>query len=116
MGLGSATRKIQQVADIAEKLYERLNELRAQVQVLNESVSETRERVATLEHTVERQGALIEALAEKEGIDVDRIYTELAIEEAESGEEEETLVGEADTETEAEIGAESDVEADGNEQ
>lgn len=100
MGLGSATKKIQQVADTAEKLYERINELRAQVQAMREDVTETRQRVDAMEHQVDRQAVLLEALAEKEGIDVDRLYAEAAIEEAEPAESDdadEPLVGEAET-------------------
>ena len=109
MGLGSATKKIQQVADTAEKLYERINELRAQVQAMREDVTETRQRVDAMEHQVDRQAVLLEALAEKEGIDVDRLYAEAAIEEAEPTESasetgtgsgsDESLVGEAEGES-----------------
>jgi septal ring factor EnvC (AmiA/AmiB activator) len=99
MGLGSATKKIQQVADTAEKLYEKLNELRAQVSAMREDVTETRQRVDAMEHQVDRQAVLLEALAEKEGIDVDRLYAEAAIEEAEpipDAEGEDTAVEEAE--------------------
>lgn len=107
MGLGSATKKIQQVADIAEKLYEKLNGLRAQVNAMREDVTETRKRVDAMEHQVDRQAVLLEALAEREGIDVDRLYAEAAIQEAEpterdggstdGGDGDEPLVGEAET-------------------
>jgi len=83
MGLGSATKKIQQIADTAEKLYERLNELRAQVNAMREDIAETRTQVDAMEHRVDRQAVLLEALAEKEGIDVDQLYAGAAIEEAE---------------------------------
>jgi predicted Rossmann fold nucleotide-binding protein DprA/Smf involved in DNA uptake len=84
MGLASATRKIQQVADTAEKLYEKLNELRVQVQAMRTDVTETRTRVESVEHQVERQAVLLDALAQKQGIDVDQLYAEAAIEEAET--------------------------------
>jgi archaellum component FlaC len=84
MGLGSATKRIQQVADTAEKLYERLNELRAQVNAMREDIAETRNQVDAMEHEVDRQAVVLEALAEKEGIDVDRLHAEAAIEEAET--------------------------------
>jgi septal ring factor EnvC (AmiA/AmiB activator) len=93
MGLGSATKKIQQVADMAEKLYERLDQLRTQVNEVSESVAATRETVDRLEHTVERQGAVLEALAEQEGVDVDRLYAEAAIDEAEPEADEATPTG-----------------------
>ncbi|MEF8841759.1 MAG: DUF5798 family protein [Haloarculaceae archaeon] len=83
MGFGSATKKISKVADMAEEVYKRLNELREQVQELRKTVQATHDRVERLETTVEQQTAVIEALAEQEGIDVERIHAEAAIEEAE---------------------------------
>lgn len=84
MGLGGATRKLQKVADMGEELYSRINELREQILEVRRTVGETNERVAALENELEGQGAILEALAEKEGIDVDGILTEVAIEEAEA--------------------------------
>ena len=84
MGLGGATRKLQKVADMGEELYSRINELREQILEMRETVTETNRRVAALENKVDGQAAILEALAEKEGIDVDEVLTEVAIEEAES--------------------------------
>ena len=84
MGLGGATRKLQKVADMGEELYSRISELREQILEVRETVGETNERVAALENKVDGQAAILEALAEKEGIDVDEILTEVAIEEAEN--------------------------------
>ena len=84
MGLGGATKKLQMVADMGEELYGRINELREQILEVRRTVGETNERVAALENELEGQGAILEALAEKEGIDVDGILTEVAIEEAEA--------------------------------
>jgi len=83
MGFGSATKKISKVADMAEEVYKRLNELREQVQKLRKTVQATHDRVDGLETTVEQQTAVIEALAEEQGIDVDRVHAEAAIVEAE---------------------------------
>lgn len=83
MGFGSATKKISKVADMAEEVYRRLNELRAQVQAMQETVRDTHDRVERLEVKVDQQTAVIEALAEREGVDVERIRAEAAIEEAE---------------------------------
>jgi septal ring factor EnvC (AmiA/AmiB activator) len=84
MGLTSATRKIQQVADTAEKLYEKLNDLRVQVQAMRTDLTETRTRVESVEQKVERQTVLLDALAQKQGLNVDQLYAEAAIEEAET--------------------------------
>jgi hypothetical protein len=84
MGLGGATRKLQKVADMGEELYSRINELREQTLEMRETVTETNRRVAALEHRMDGQAAILEALAEKEGINVDELLTEVAIEEAET--------------------------------
>ncbi|QLD88382.1 hypothetical protein HWV07_04780 [Natronomonas salina] len=84
MGLGGATKKLQKVADMGDELYSKINELRDQVLEMRATVQHTHERVQTLENKVDQQGAVIEALAEQEGIDVDTIHTQVAIEEAES--------------------------------
>jgi predicted transcriptional regulator len=84
MGLGGATKKLQKVADMGEELYSRINELREQMLEVHETVKETNERVAALENKVDGQAAILEAIAEKEGVDVDELLTEVAIEEAEA--------------------------------
>lgn len=83
MGLGGATKKLQKVADMGDELYSKINELRDQIVEMRATVQHTHERVQTLENKVDQQGAVIEALAEQEGIDVDTIHTQVAIEEAE---------------------------------
>ncbi|WP_256029296.1 DUF5798 family protein [Natronomonas aquatica] len=83
MGLGGATKKLQKVADMGEELYSRISELRERMLEVRETVQETNERVAALENKLDGQAAILEALAEKEGIDVEELLTEVAIEEAE---------------------------------
>jgi len=83
MPLGGATKKIQKLLDTAEELYNRIVELREQVMEVRETVQETNERMAVLENRLDQQGAILEALAEHEDIDVDELVTEVAIEEAE---------------------------------
>jgi uncharacterized coiled-coil DUF342 family protein len=83
MGLGGATKKLQKVADMGDELYSRINELREQIIEMRETVQNTNERVSALENKLDQQGAILEALAEKEGVDVDELLTEVAIEEAE---------------------------------
>lgn len=83
MALGGATKKLQQIVDMAEQTYERLNELREQVQEMRQTVIDTNRRVRQLERTVDDQGALIEALAHDADVDVEQVLAEAAIEEAE---------------------------------
>jgi uncharacterized coiled-coil DUF342 family protein len=84
MGLGGATKKLQRVADMGEELYGRINELREQIVEMRETVGETNRRVAAIENKLDGQAAILEALAEQEGIDVDEVLTDVAIEEAEA--------------------------------
>ncbi|GAA0201787.1 DUF5798 family protein [Haladaptatus pallidirubidus] len=77
MGLGSTAKKIQKVADTAEKLYAKLNELREQVIAIRDSLEATDERVQKLEVENAEQKALIEALAHEQGIDVESILEDV---------------------------------------
>lgn len=83
MGLGSTAKKLQTVADRAEELYGRMNEVRDQLKDLKGTVEETGDRVEDLDTRVERQEVVLEALAEEQGIDVDALLAEAAIEDAE---------------------------------
>lgn len=83
MGLGGATKKLQKVADMGDELYSRINELREQILEMRETVQDTNQRINALENKVDQQNAILEALAEKEGLNVDELLTEVAIKEAE---------------------------------
>jgi len=69
MGLGSTAKKIQKVADVADEVYTKVNELKAQLQELRETVEETNDEVDDLERELTEQRALLEAIAEQQGID-----------------------------------------------
>jgi len=84
MGLGSTAKKLQQIADMAEDVYARLNQLREQVVETRETVDETKARVEKMDHELAEQRAIVEALAEREGIDVDAITAEIHVVDAES--------------------------------
>ncbi|WP_049970895.1 DUF5798 family protein [Haladaptatus cibarius] len=77
MGFGSTAKKIQKVADTAEKLYAKLNELREQVLAIRDSLEDTDERVQKLEVENAEQKALIEALAREQGIDVESVLDDV---------------------------------------
>ncbi|WP_255150536.1 DUF5798 family protein [Halorarius halobius] len=83
VGLGDTAKKIQTVADKAEKTYNRLEQLRGQVEETRETVNDTNERVTELETQLAQQRAIIEALAEESGVDVEDALTEAAIVERE---------------------------------
>ena len=86
MPLGGVTDKVQKILDTAEELYQRVMELREQMMEVSETVQETDRKVEALENKVDHQSAILEALAEREGVDVDELVTEVAIEEAEPDE------------------------------
>lgn len=86
MGLGSTTKKIQTIADKAEQVYAQVDEVRKQLEDLRGKVDTTHETVETLEVRHEQNRALLEALAEEQGIDVEEVITEAAIDDAETAE------------------------------
>jgi len=90
MGLGSTAKKIQTVADRAEELYARMNEMREQLKDLKLTVEDTGERVQGLDAKVDRQAVILEALAEEQGLDVDQLVADATIDEAEDSDGAET--------------------------
>lgn len=97
MGLGSTTKKIQTIADKAEQVYAQVDEVRKQLEDLRGKVDTTHETVETLEVKHEQNRAILEALAEEQGIDVEEVITEAAIDDAEESESEGTESGEPNT-------------------
>lgn len=77
MGLGSTAKKVQTVADTAEKLYVRVNEMREQVEQLRQTVSTTEERLERVEAELAEQRALVAALAEERGVDVESVLADV---------------------------------------
>lgn len=84
MGLGGTTKKIQLLAERAEQLYQQVGEVLEQMKALRETVEHTGERVDDLARENEKQNALIYALAEERGIDIETVLTEAAIEDVET--------------------------------
>ncbi|WP_138006429.1 DUF5798 family protein [Halalkalirubrum salinum] len=84
MGLGSTTKKIQSIADTAEQMYQRLNDLRVQVESTQQTVQTTGEKVQTLESEIVEQRAILTAIAEELDIDLDRVQADAHITEAET--------------------------------
>ena len=80
MGLGSTAKKIQTVADRAEQLYKQLVDVRERVMELEETAAETGDRIETIETEQEKQRAVLAAIAEEQGIDVEQVLADAAIE------------------------------------
>ncbi|MFW6321523.1 MAG: DUF5798 family protein [Halohasta sp.] len=83
MGLGSTTKKIQMLADTAEKMYTRLNEVREQVETTQHTVQDTGDRVQTLESEIVEQRAILNAIADELDIDLDAVTADAHIVDAE---------------------------------
>ena len=73
MGFGSTAKKLQKVADLADDLYTKVSELKTQLQALQGTVEETNDRVDSLDRELAEQRALVEAIADEQGIDVDAV-------------------------------------------
>jgi predicted transcriptional regulator len=73
MGLGGTAKKLQKVMDSAEKLYAKMNEIIGELKALQQEVEDTSEQVDHLERDLAEQRALVEALAEQDGIDVEEV-------------------------------------------
>ncbi|GGJ03245.1 hypothetical protein GCM10008995_11280 [Halobellus salinus] len=106
MGLGGTARKLQKVTDMAEDVYTRLNDLREQIVEMRETTRETSDRVDRLERETAEVRALVEALADAEDIDIERVTAEAHIAEAEA-EAEVEADAQTDDSTEASDAADS---------
>ncbi len=93
MGLGSTTKKIQTIADKAEQVYAQVDELREQLTELRAKVDTTHDTVTELKVKHEQNRALLEALAEEQGIDVEGVLTEAAIDDVDARKSEGERVG-----------------------
>lgn len=109
MPLGNTARKLQKVADTAEDLYAKLGELREQVTATREAVEETSHRLDRLEAEAAEQRALLEAIAEKQDVDLDAVAATAHIGEAEA---DEAADSEADTTAESGTEAGADEESE----
>lgn len=87
MGFGSTAKKIQAMADRAEDLYAQILEVREQINDLRETLERTDQRVDHVASQTEKQWAVLRALAEERGIDVDAVLTEAAIEDVDPPDE-----------------------------
>lgn len=73
MGLGGTAKKLQRIANMAEEMYARVNDLREQLNGLGQTVEQTNTTVEQLRREHAETRALVERLAEKEGIEVDDV-------------------------------------------
>ncbi|WP_123621003.1 DUF5798 family protein [Halorubrum sp. CSM-61] len=83
MGFGDTAKKIQTLADKAERTYQKINELRAEVEETQTTVLDTSERIQRLENEMAEQRAVLDAVAEEVGVDLESVSTEAHITDAE---------------------------------
>ena len=76
MGLGGTTKKLQKVIDAAEQLYGKMNEVIERLGSVEEDVEAASAGVDRLERELAEQRAIVEALAEQQGVDVEGALTE----------------------------------------
>lgn len=117
MGFGDTAKKIQTLADRAERTYQKINELREEVEQTQTTVVDTAERVHTLENEMAEQRAVLDAVAREVGVDLDSVSTEAHIVDAEAdttddGEAETDRVDEAEVADDGEDADEGDETGD----
>jgi len=96
MGLGSTAKKLQMLADTAEKMFHRLNEVREQVETTQTTVQDTGDRVQQLETEIVEQRAILEAIATELDIDLDAVSADAHIHDAEAAADDSAGVDDTD--------------------
>jgi septal ring factor EnvC (AmiA/AmiB activator) len=89
MDIAGTKKKVQRTVKVAEETYKKINEVIERVEKLQRDLETTSEQVDYVERELAEQRALIEALAEQQGLDVETIledvqYPERLLEEADN--------------------------------
>lgn len=74
MVLGSATQKIQTIVELAEDLYEKVTELKEELQQTQETVHDVDGRVAGIEEELDQQRVILEGIANELDISIDELF------------------------------------------
>ncbi|MFB6079256.1 MAG: DUF5798 family protein [Halarchaeum sp.] len=77
MGLTSTANTISKLSDLAEKLYARVENIREQIQEMRDTVGETNERTDAIADELAEQRAILDALAEENGVDVEAVLDDV---------------------------------------
>jgi hypothetical protein len=93
MDIAGTKKKIQRVVKVGEETYKKINEVIEKVEQLQNDLAKTSEQVDYIEREQAEQRALLEALAEKQDLDVEEIldgveYPERLLGEDENGDAE----------------------------
>jgi DNA repair ATPase RecN len=73
MDITGTKNKIQRLSKIVERSYQKINEMLERTQDLQEDVETTSERVERIEEELTRQRAVLDAIAEQQGIDPEEV-------------------------------------------
>lgn len=73
MDIGGTAKKIQRATKVAEESYKKMNEMMGKLQALQEDLATTSKQVDAIEYDLAEQRALLEALAEEQGLDVETV-------------------------------------------
>lgn len=73
MDIAGTKQKLQRMMKIAEESYKKMNQMMEKIQRLQEDMTETSAQVDRMEYDMAEQRALLYALAEKEGLDIEAI-------------------------------------------
>jgi len=84
MAFGDTAKKLKKLSNTAEKLYAKMNDLVEQLQDLRARVENTSDQIETMDRELAEQRAIVEALAEEQGVDVDGIVAEVEAARAEA--------------------------------
>ena len=98
MGLGGTAKKLQKVMDAAEQLYSKMNEVVRELKEVQSDVEATSAQVDRIERDLAEQRALLEAMADQQGLDVDEIVVDADLPGESDGEDEGTTIYAADEE------------------
>jgi methyl-accepting chemotaxis protein len=97
MDIAGTKRKIQRATKVAEESYKKMNELLERMQRMQQDVETTSEQVDRIEYDVARQGALIEAIAESQGLDTDEVLAAADLPEPPEGVAEQAVTGDGES-------------------
>ena len=73
MDIAGTKRKIQRVTKVAEESYKKMNEMLERMQEMENELQTTSQQVDHIEYELAEQRALLEAMAEQQGLDIEEV-------------------------------------------
>lgn len=101
MGLGSTAKKVQRLSTLAEKLYEKVNEILERLSDLTDRVETASEDVQAVRREQREQRAILESIAAEQGIDVPSVIEEADLEDSDTSGDQDERSDEAEAPTDA---------------